>query len=174
MRRTRKNKDPMRNEAVLWPEVLEDEGAVQAFLPRYGRLRNYLEDHPLPEGARDPMGSGARPTGAWLGAGYNVVSNNQRDYRGGTLTEGQWSALRDAFGNKCAYCRTSNGAHVIEHVVPLAAGGRTSIDNVVPSCSRCNLSKNQKSLDRWRGEEWADRFRERWVIALMKAKEKAR
>ena len=51
--------------------------------------------------------------------------------------------LRDEF--QCQYCGTK-GDLTFDHVVPRAAGGVTSWENVVAACSRCNLRKGSKSL----------------------------
>lgn len=32
----------------------------------------------------------------------------------------------------------------IDHVVPIADGGKTEIENLVPACNRCNQSQNKK------------------------------
>jgi len=53
--------------------------------------------------------------------------------------------LRDEFS--CQYCG-SKGDLTFDHVVPRAAGGVTSWENVVAACSRCNLRKGAKSLRR--------------------------
>jgi len=51
--------------------------------------------------------------------------------------------LRDEFC--CQYCG-ARGDLTFDHVVPRACGGRTSWQNVVAACARCNLSKGSKSL----------------------------
>jgi 5-methylcytosine-specific restriction endonuclease McrA len=51
--------------------------------------------------------------------------------------------LRDEFA--CQYCG-STGDLTFDHVVPRAAGGITSWENVVAACSKCNLYKGSKSL----------------------------
>jgi len=51
--------------------------------------------------------------------------------------------LRDEF--RCQYCG-SRGDLTFDHVVPRAAGGVTSWQNVVAACSPCNLRKGSKSL----------------------------
>jgi 5-methylcytosine-specific restriction endonuclease McrA len=53
--------------------------------------------------------------------------------------------LRDEFC--CQYCGTK-GELTFDHVVPRAAGGITSWENVVAACSKCNLKKGSKSLRR--------------------------
>ena len=53
--------------------------------------------------------------------------------------------LRDSFC--CQYCG-AKGDLTFDHVVPRASGGKTSWENVVAACSRCNLKKGSKSLRR--------------------------
>lgn len=53
--------------------------------------------------------------------------------------------LRDEF--RCQYCG-ARGDLTFDHVVPRAAGGVTSWQNVVAACSPCNLRKGAKSLHR--------------------------
>ncbi len=53
--------------------------------------------------------------------------------------------LRDGFC--CQYCG-AKGDLTFDHVVPRAAGGVTSWENVVAACSACNLRKGSKSLNR--------------------------
>ncbi len=51
--------------------------------------------------------------------------------------------LRDEFC--CQYCG-SKGELTFDHVVPRARGGKTSWENVVAACARCNLRKGARSL----------------------------
>ena len=51
--------------------------------------------------------------------------------------------LRDEFS--CQYCG-SRGDLTFDHVVPRTRGGRTSWENVVAACSKCNLKKGSRSL----------------------------
>ena len=53
--------------------------------------------------------------------------------------------LRDEFA--CQYCG-ANGDMTFDHVHPRSRGGRTTWDNVVAACSRCNLRKGDKTLKR--------------------------
>ncbi|MGJ8545232.1 MAG: HNH endonuclease [Sulfitobacter sp.] len=53
--------------------------------------------------------------------------------------------LRDEF--KCQYCG-ARGDLTFDHVVPRAAGGVTSWQNVVAACSPCNLKKGSRPLHR--------------------------
>jgi hypothetical protein len=78
-------------------------------------------------------------------------------------------------GNRCEYCRLSQlgqeAAFHLDHVVPRAAGGPTSVDNLALACVSCSLRKwaKQAALDPESGEEvslfnprrqaWSDHFR---------------
>ncbi len=54
--------------------------------------------------------------------------------------------LRDVFC--CQYCRVRFPAQdlTFDHVIPRSRGGRTSWENVVTACSRCNLHKGNRTL----------------------------
>jgi hypothetical protein len=80
-------------------------------------------------------------------------------------------------GGRCEYCRLSQlgqeAAFHIDHVVPRAAGGPTTFDNLALACVSCSLRKwaKQKAIDPDTGEElalfnpradtWTEHFR--WV-----------
>ncbi len=53
--------------------------------------------------------------------------------------------LRDGYG--CQYCgrKLSSADLTIDHVTPKARGGRTSWDNVVTCCRRCNAHKGDRT-----------------------------
>ncbi|WP_390915290.1 HNH endonuclease [Pseudosulfitobacter sp. SM2401] len=53
--------------------------------------------------------------------------------------------LRDEFC--CQYCG-ARGDLTFDHVVPRAAGGVSSWQNVVAACSPCNLKKGSRALHR--------------------------
>jgi len=52
--------------------------------------------------------------------------------------------LRDKFF--CQYCATRFQPHdlTFDHVIPRSRGGKTTWENVVTSCSACNLAKSDK------------------------------
>lgn len=71
---------------------------------------------------------------------------NQAD---GTLDAGEVSRML-AEAEHCAYCEDELTAErMIDHVVPLAQGGKHSRSNAVVCCRSCNLSKGGKSLGEW-------------------------
>jgi hypothetical protein len=78
-------------------------------------------------------------------------------------------------GERCEYCRLSQhgqeAAFHIDHVVPRAAGGPTTLDNLALACVSCSLRKwaKQTATDPDSGQEfplfnprtqpWAEHFR---------------
>lgn len=53
---------------------------------------------------------------------------------------------RDGF--RCRYCgaEPARAYLQVDHVVPRAAGGQTVLENLVTSCSDCNLGKSDSLL----------------------------
>lgn len=49
----------------------------------------------------------------------------------------------------CAYCDCCMSEE-IDHIIPLARGGRDAVGNLTGACSFCNRSKNDKLLVEWR------------------------
>ena len=54
--------------------------------------------------------------------------------------------IRD--GYKCGYCLedVTPKTRTIDHVIPQSKGGKTTYDNVVCACTKCNSRKDDKSL----------------------------
>ncbi len=64
---------------------------------------------------------------------------------GGHVTSKQLRNLKSKSIN-CYWCsqKLRDGDIHYDHYIPLSKGGRNSIDNIVVSCSFCNLSKHNK------------------------------
>ena len=63
-------------------------------------------------------------------------------------TRTRWKVLkRDNY--TCQYCGQSAPDVVlhIDHITPVARGGRSTIDNLVTSCAKCNLGKSTDSTN---------------------------
>lgn len=92
-------------------------------------------------------------------------AERQARYRGrlkGTgMTREQWRdtsarvLARDA--HKCRYCEAP--AVCTDHVEPLIAGGSSADDNLVAACIECNSGKSGRTLEDWKGTEWATAWR---------------
>jgi len=66
----------------------------------------------------------------------------------GTHTEQEFLVSCKMHDWTCAYCGVEVDKQSVteDHVIPLSRGGNNSIDNIVPSCGHCNISKGNKSL----------------------------
>lgn len=49
----------------------------------------------------------------------------------------------------CFYCQRYDGEYW-DHIIPKHLDGEDVIENLIPSCMRCNSSKGKKSLHQWR------------------------
>jgi hypothetical protein len=64
-----------------------------------------------------------------------------------------WKRLRaDVFqrdGYRCTYC--GNGGRLeCDHIVPVARGGSSDMDNLTTACRPCNRAKRDKLLSEWK------------------------
>lgn len=64
-----------------------------------------------------------------------------------TLTLKEWLDIVEGFHGLCAYCQR-NPYVALEHFIPIVAGGGTTADNCVPSCTACNSKKSVKHPDK--------------------------
>jgi len=100
-----------------------------------------------------------------------VATNNYRAATANveaTLTDNEWLAVLKAFDFSCAYC--GGEYQVLEHIIPVSAGGGTTVDNCVPACYSCNARKRDMlpdELDDFQAEViatmWQHLF---WVVPL--------
>ena len=79
------------------------------------------------------------------------------------LNKKQREKLKQKYGGNCAYCGCELGDkwHA-DHLAPIYRGyeddceishrGEDEIDNLMPACVSCNLSKSTFSLEMWRSE----------------------
>jgi len=51
----------------------------------------------------------------------------------------------------CIYC--GEKSEHIDHVIPLARGGRHSIGNLAPACAKCNQTKHSKFVMEWKRQK---------------------
>lgn len=72
--------------------------------------------------------------------------------------QSQWWKNRRAH-NRCHYCEREMPARelTMDHVVPLARGGKTTKSNVVPCCKECNEQKLHLLPVEW--EAYLERLR---------------
>lgn len=85
------------------------------------------------------------------------------------ITERDWSRMLAIYGHCCAYCGSDGDGETLhmDHVVPLARGGRHSIGNVVPACPPCNYNKNDRLVTEWRYGFYSRRVRRLMAVTTM-------
>jgi 5-methylcytosine-specific restriction endonuclease McrA len=94
-------------------------------------------------------------------------AERQRRYRArrdnGGMTGHQWKRVsaRVLAGSdyRCAYC-DAEASHC-DHVQPLLQGGGNEESNLVACCVGCNSAKAGKTLEQWKGEAWAQSWRDK-------------
>lgn len=87
--------------------------------------------------------------------GHTRARQRGRDLRRGTPAERGYDAtylrlrrhiLAQVPAPLCAYCNAL--ADTVDHVVPLARGGRNELGNLVPACKWCNFSRGGRQAHR--------------------------
>ncbi len=83
---------------------------------------------------------------------YDIDASDIRKerYKARALRESQWWKRRLAKG-VCHYCGrlTSSRELTMDHIVPLARGGKSIKGNVVTACKECNNKKKQLLPMEW-------------------------
>lgn len=82
----------------------------------------------------------------------NVYTHRRRarlQNAAGEFTASEWRQLKVQYNNTCLCCgaREPEVKLTIDHVIPLARGGRNDIGNIQPLCLTCNLRKATKTTD---------------------------
>ncbi len=65
---------------------------------------------------------------------------------GGSFTAEEWEALCDLYVHRCLACGEKRPL-TVDHVVPIAKGGRNDIANIQPLCLSCNDKKGIHHID---------------------------
>ena len=77
--------------------------------------------------------------------------------------------LLEKWERKCAYCNKERIPLQIEHIVPKSKGGSNRVSNLTLACSRCNLSKGTKSLEKFAKPEVANKILTKTKVSLKDA-----
>lgn len=89
----------------------------------------------------------------WERANPHKVAEKRQRRRAATYKNGVYkvaaSELLHLYQGNCFYCQV-NLAVSIDHIIPIARGGRHSIGNLVGACKSCNSSKGAKTIMEWR------------------------
>lgn len=77
----------------------------------------------------------------WKRASNNRRKALQRNAPINDFTAEQWTAMKAAYGHRCAYCGVQPEKLTMDHIVPLARRGSHTESNIVPACLPCNMRK---------------------------------
>lgn len=83
---------------------------------------------------------------------YQHVRRHRKANNPGSVgvSERDWNRLVSRYLSCCAYCDVRVDEPHMDHVIPLARGGRHAIGNVLPSCRSCNVRKSSTLLSVWK------------------------
>ena len=98
-------------------------------------------------------GCGRSPHRVDMGLDFSTVSDEQirrEKEKARRLRRTHWWNRRIEKG-VCHYCRRQVGRKnlTMDHVVPLARGGKSSKGNLVPACKECNSNKKYLTPVEW-------------------------
>ena len=66
--------------------------------------------------------------------------------KSGSVSASDWTAIKEAFDRRCAYCLRQLTRLEQDHVTALSRGGEHTPDNVVPACRSCNARKGNRGI----------------------------
>jgi 5-methylcytosine-specific restriction endonuclease McrA len=78
-----------------------------------------------------------------------IYSSRRARKKGATVFRITHSEFNKLYLSPCVYCGSTVDIQV-DHVVPLAKGGRHSIGNLTSACKTCNMSKKDLFLTEWK------------------------
>jgi len=100
-------------------------------------------------------------TAAALTTSTNAVDEQaarrrEKDRERKRLLGSDWELIRQAVikrdGETCRYCGVQTSSIHIDHIFPLSRGGTNDLWNLTVSCSRCNISKKDKTVEEWEND----------------------
>lgn len=115
----------------------------------------YWADHAATRANRNEKQKQWRDANPERHRSYLAKRRKQLQSSGESFSASDVKELFATQGGKCAEpsCRTalSDGYHV-DHIMPLALGGRNTAENIQLLCARCNVKKGSKHPIRWANE----------------------
>ncbi len=71
----------------------------------------------------------------------NTISQQRQDVKFFTET------IFNRDSNRCVYC--GRKATALDHIIPVSVGGQTVLNNLVASCTNCNVRKSNADWELW-------------------------
>ncbi len=81
----------------------------------------------------------------------NEISSKKEKQKARILRNSQWWKRKRSSGI-CHYCNNKFVPKelTMDHIIPIARGGKTEKSNVVPCCKECNTKKSQLLPSEWK------------------------
>ena len=82
-------------------------------------------------------------------AAIDARRRTRKTEAGGSFSAAEWRQLKAGYGNCCLCCGISgeNATLAADHVIPVALGGTSNIENIQPLCRSCNSRKKDTVVD---------------------------
>ena len=77
---------------------------------------------------------------------YKHRRRARKSGNGGSFTSTEWKLLCEKYDYLCLGCGERKPLEA-DHIVPIARGGTSDIENIQPLCRFCNSSKGAKTID---------------------------
>jgi len=62
------------------------------------------------------------------------------------ITVCEWENIIATHQNICPCCKTYTEKFTVDHITPLALGGKSTVENIQPLCFQCNNSKDMQII----------------------------
>lgn len=114
------------------------------------RFRRYVDRHPERRRASENSWKQRNSNLVKLYAKASHANRRARKQQsGGSFTSKEWLALKATYNYTCLCCGSKEPDIKLspDHVVPLAKGGTSNINNIQPLCFLCNQRKHTKIVD---------------------------
>ena len=88
-----------------------------------------------------------------------------------------WRAVMLHFGGSCCFCGVKEGRAKVakmdrDHLVAISKGGKTTRDNIVPACRKCNRGRGNKDWREWfKAQDFYDAARYNRILQWINEKE---
>jgi 5-methylcytosine-specific restriction endonuclease McrA len=141
--------------------IREYNAAYFAAHPEYGAAYRAANAEAIRERGRSYYANNVearREYGAAYRAAHPEVNRTRQQRRrarkkgnGGSFTIQEFLHMQLVQGGECAYCMGLYHPHAltIDHIIPIAQGGRHEAANICLACEKCNKSKNNRTPDQW-------------------------
>jgi 5-methylcytosine-specific restriction endonuclease McrA len=114
------------------------------------RHKRYRDRHPERRRAIQESWRNRHPELCILYAKARSANRKARKLQtGGSFTSKEWLDLKVKYNNTCLCCGKKEPDIKLsaDHVIPLAKGGTSDIENIQPLCLTCNIRKYTKTID---------------------------